>query len=297
MTCNRVPVAKVLRKQLIIARWLKAAGNTYNCSRAEFIIMAATFNFIGFIIDDRVARIKLARPPVNILSIAMMQEINAALDECSRHRDLAAIVFEAAPDCRAFSAGVSVEEHAHETIFQMLDSFHAIFRNLEQIGRPSVAVVNGPALGGGCELITYCDFVIAGEQARFGQPEIKLGVFPPVAAFLLPRVIGDRRARELILTGEIIEAREALALGLVNRVVPTAELEQEVLRLLSQLRGLSAAALEHAKRAIDLGHGRSLDAALKEVEDMYLQELMKTRDATEGVNAFSEKRKAVWQHR
>ena len=259
--------------------------------------MLATFDFIGFAIDERVARIKLARPPVNILSIAMMQEINRALDECSNQRDLAAIVFEAAPDCRAFSAGVSVEEHAHETIFQMLDSFHAIFRNLEQIGRPSIAVVNGAALGGGCELITYCDFVIAGDQARFGQPEIKLGVFPPVAALLLPRVIGERRARELMLTGEIIEAREALAVGLVSRVVPAAELESETSRLLAQLRGLSALALEHAKRAIDLGHGRSLDDALKEIEDMYLHELMKTQDAVEGINAFGEKRKAAWQHR
>jgi enoyl-CoA hydratase/carnithine racemase len=100
-----------------------------------------------------------------------------------------------------------------------------------------------------------------------------------------------------MLTGEIIEAREALALGLVNRLVPAAELDQETLRLLIQLCGLSAAALEHTKRAIDLGQGRSLDAALKEIEDMYLQELMKTRDATEGINAFIEKRKAAWQHR
>ncbi|MEP6743196.1 MAG: enoyl-CoA hydratase-related protein [bacterium] len=252
---------------------------------------------IKFTIDDRVARITLARPPVNILNIAMMQEINAALDECAQRRDLAAIVFDAAPECRAFSAGVAVEEHAPETIFQMLDSFHAIFRNLEQIARPAIAVVNGPALGGGCELVTACDFVIAGEQARFGQPEIKLGVFPPVAAILLPRIIGDRRARELMLTGEIIEAREALSLGLINRVVPAAELDQETSRLLAQLRGLSAAALEHTRRAIDLGFGRTLDAALKEVEDMYLHELMKTHDATEGINAFIEKRKAAWQHR
>ncbi len=252
---------------------------------------------IKFTIDDRVARITLARPPVNILNIAMMQEINAALDACSQRRDLAAIVFDAAPECRAFSAGVAVEEHAHETIFQMLDSFHAIFRNLEQIARPVVAVVNGPALGGGCELAAACDFVIAGEQARFGQPEIKLGVFPPVAAILLPRIIGERRARELMLTGEIIEAREALALGLVNRVVPAADLEPETSSLLAQLRGLSAAALEHTRRAIDLGHGRSLDLALKEIEDMYLHELMKTHDAPEGINAFIEKRKATWQHR
>ena len=259
--------------------------------------MAGTYSHIKFAVDDRAARITLARPPVNILNIAMMQEINAALDECSKQRELAAIVFDAAPDCRAFSAGVSVEEHAHETIFQMLDSFHAIFRSLEQIARPVVAVVNGPALGGGCELVAMCDFVIAGEQARFGQPEIKLGVFPPVAAILLPRIIGDRRARELMLTGEIIEAQAALAMGLVNRVVSSAELEQETSRLLTSFRGLSAAALEQAKRAIDLGQGRSLDAVLKEIEDMYLHELMKTRDATEGINAFIEKRKAAWQHR
>jgi len=259
--------------------------------------MANTYNYITFTLEERVARVTLARPPLNILNIAMMQEINKALEDCSAERDLAGIVFAASADCRAFSAGVSVAEHAPETIFQMLDSFHAIFRNLEQLGRPSVAVVNGPALGGGCELITFCDFVIASDQARFGQPEIKLGVFPPVAAILLPRVIGDRRARELMLTGEIIEAPEALALGLVNRVVPAAELESETSRLLNTLRGLSATALEHAKRAIDLGRGRSLDAALKEIEDMYLQELMKTQDAAEGINAFSEKRKATWQHR
>lgn len=256
-----------------------------------------TYNHINFGIDDRVVWITFARPPLNILNIAMMQEINRALDEAAQLRQLAAVVFQAAPDCRAFSAGVAVEEHAHETIFQMLDAFHAIFRNLDQLARPAIALVNGPALGGGCELVAACDFVIASDQARFGQPEIKLGVFAPVAALLLPRIIGDKRARELMLTGEIIEAGEALSLGLVNRVVPTAALEQEASQLLSKLRGLSAVALEHAKRAIDLGYGRSLDVALKEVEDMYLHELMKTQDANEGINAFVEKRKAEWQHR
>src|ERR1041384_3578395 len=246
-------------------------------------------------IEERVARITFARPPLNVLNIAMMREVGAAVEECAHAREVVAVVFEAAQDIRAFSAGVAVEEHGAETIYQMLQSFHDIFRALEDLAKPVVGIVDGAALGGGCELVAACDIVVASERARFGQPEIKLGVFPPVAALLLPRVIGERRARELMLTGEIIEAREALALGLVNRVVPTAELEQEVSRLLSQLRGLSASALEHAKRAIDLGQGRSLDAALKEVEDMYLQELMKTQDATEGINAFSEKRKAVWQ--
>ena len=164
--------------------------------------MPEDFQHIKFRVDERVARITFSRPPVNILNIAMMREINSALNSCALTRELAAIVFDAAPDCRAFSAGVAVEEHAEETIFQMLDSFHAIFRSLEQMAKPVIAVLDGPALGGGCELVAACDIAIASSRARFGQPEIKLGVFPPVAAVLLPRVIGDKRARELILTGK-----------------------------------------------------------------------------------------------
>jgi len=259
--------------------------------------MSNNYQHITFQIDDRVARITFARPPVNIFNIAMMREINSALGLCSHERDLVAVVFAAASDCRAFSAGVAVEEHVEETIFQMLDSFHAIFRNLELMARPSIAMVDGAALGGGCELVAACDLAIASERARFGQPEIKLGVFPPVAAVLLPHVIGDKRARELILTGELIEAAEAARLGLVNYVVPSNELEQKTSELLARLRNLSAPALELTKRAIDLGRGRSLDAALKEVENLYLDELMKTYDATEGINAFIEKRKPEWKNR
>ncbi|HAF16280.1 MAG TPA: enoyl-CoA hydratase/isomerase family protein [Blastocatellia bacterium] len=259
--------------------------------------MPDNYQHIRFKIEDRVARITFARPPVNIFNIAMMREINDALNQCSHERELVAVVFAAAEDCHAFSAGVAVEEHAEETIFQMLDSFHAIFRTMEQMARPTVAVVDGAALGGGCELVAACDLAIASERARFGQPEIKLGVFPPVAAVLLPQIIGDKRARELMLTGELIDAQEAARLGLVNYVVPVNQLEPKLVELLFKFRELSSAALEHTKRAIDLGRGRTLDAALKEVEDMYLHELMKTHDATEGINAFIEKRKPVWRNR
>ena len=259
--------------------------------------MAEDFQYIKFRVDDRAARITFARPPLNILNIAMLREINEALNQCAHQRELAAIVFDAAPDCNAFSAGVAVEEHVEETIFQMLDSFHGVFRNLEQIARPTIAIVDGSALGGGCELVAACDIVIASERARFGQPEIKLGVFPPVAAVLLPRVIGDKRARELILTGELIEAPEAARLGLVNYLLPGNELEQKASDLLSRFRNLSVVALAFTKEAIDLGHGRSLDLALKEVEDLYLNELMKTYDASEGIKAFTEKRKPEWRHR
>lgn len=259
--------------------------------------MSDNYQHIKFRIEDRVARITFARPPVNIFNIAMMGEINDALNQCAQQRELVALVFDAAADCRAFSAGVAVEEHVEDTIFQMLDSFHAIFRNLEQLARPTIAVVDGPALGGGCELVIACDIAIASERARFGQPEIKLGVFPPVAAVLLPELIGEKAARQLILTGEIIDAVEAARLGLVNYVVPGNELEAKTSQLLSGFRSLSAAALELTRKAIDLSRARSLDSALKAVESLYLNELMKTHDANEGISAFVEKRKPEWRDR
>jgi cyclohexa-1,5-dienecarbonyl-CoA hydratase len=259
--------------------------------------MADNYQSIRFSIEDRVGRITFARPPLNIFNIAMMREINDAINKCSGRRDVVAILFEAGADSRAFSAGVAVEEHVEETIYQMLDSFHGIFRALEQAAKPVVAAVDGAALGGGCELVAGCDIVIATERARFGQPEIKLGVFPPVAAVLLPRIIGDKRARELILTGELIDAAEALRLGLVNAVVPPADLGQKTREMLVRLRELSAPALEASKRAIDLARGASFEDALRRVEDLYLNELMKTEDANEGVKAFMEKRKPSWKNK
>src|SRR5215203_4586050 len=258
--------------------------------------MAEPFNHIHVTIDDRVSRIFFNRPPLNIFNIEMMREIGAALGQCSG-QDLVAIVFAAAKDSRAFSAGVAVEDHVEGKVYQMLDSFHAVFRLLEQLAKPTIALVDGPALGGGCELVSACDIVIATERARFGQPEIKLGVFPPVAAVLLPLVIGEKRARELILTGEIIDSVEAGRLGLCNHVVPSAQLEPKLLEVLAKLRELSGTSLSFAKQALDLGRGRSIEAALSEQENMYLHELMKTEDANEGVKAFMEKRKAVWRHR
>jgi cyclohexa-1,5-dienecarbonyl-CoA hydratase len=253
-------------------------------------------NDIRVKVEDRVVRITLARPPLNVLNISMMREITAALSE-SVEREVVAIVFDADKNCRAFSAGVAIEEHAAETIYQMLDSFHAIFRQLEQIAKPVIALVDGAALGGGCELVAACDIVIASDRSRFGQPEIKLGVFPPVAAILLPLVIGEKRARELILTGEIIDATEASRLGLCNHVVPPAHLEGKLLEVVAKLKELSGTSLQFARQALDLGRGRSLDAALTEQENIYLHELMKTADANEGIKAFMEKRKPFWRHR
>ena len=247
--------------------------------------MPAAYQHIQFTIDDRVARITFARPPLNIFHIAMMREIGRALEECVSHRDLAAIVFAAGPGTKAFSAGVAVEEHVPETVYQMLDSFHAIFRTLEQIARPTIALVDGAALGGGCELIVACDIVIATDRARFGQPEIKLGVFPPVAAIALARIIGEKRARELILTGESIDAATALQIGLVNYVVPAAELEQKTREVLGKLRELSASALEMARRAMDRGGGTTFDSALAAVENWCWRFTIKTAAPSVGDKA------------
>ncbi len=258
--------------------------------------MASTYQHIRFRIEDRVGRITFARQPLNVFNIEMMREIANAVSECNQ-RELVAIVFDADKECRSFSAGVAVEEHVQDTIFQMLDAFHAIFRLLEQVAKPAIAVVDGAALGGGCELVAACDIVIASDRSRFGQPEIKLGVFPPVAAVLLPLIIGERRARELILTGEIIDAVEAGRLGLCSYVVPSVHLEAKLLEVLSKLREHSGTSLQFARQALDLGRGRSIEDALSEQENIYLHELMKTQDANEGIKAFMEKRKAGWRHR
>jgi cyclohexa-1,5-dienecarbonyl-CoA hydratase len=255
------------------------------------------YQHIQFRIEDRVGRVVFARPPLNVFTIAMMREIDQALTDCMGRRDMVAVVFEAVAGSRAFSAGVSIEEHAEETVYQMLESFHQIFRTLEQMGKPTLAVVDGAALGGGCELVAGCDLVISGPRAKYGQPEIKLGVFPPVAAVLLPRVIGERRARELLLTGELFGADEALRVGLVNYVVESDQLEAKLQELLGRLRELSAPALEMTRRAMDAARGRPFLEALERAEDIYLNELMKTEDAQEGIRAFVEKRKPEWRNK
>ena len=200
--------------------------------------MPDIYQHIRFRVEGRVARVTFARPPLNIFTIAMMREVDAALTECMGMRDVVAVVFDAVEGSRAFSAGVSVEEHQPETVYQMLESFHDVFRTLDQMSKPALALVDGAALGGGCELVAGCDIVVAAARARFGQPEIKLGVFPPVAAVLLPRIMGERRARELLLTGEIFDAQEALRTGLVSYVVEAEQLEPKLQEILSRLRSV-----------------------------------------------------------
>jgi len=238
-----------------------------------------------------VAKLTLNRPPLNILNIAMLQELNQALEHVKADAHL--LVLESGIE-RAFSAGADVGDHVPERVEEMLTNLHRAIVTLLEMEAVSVAVVRGHCLGGGMELALSCDFLIAGESARFGQPEIQLGCFPPVAAVWLSHLIGPRRATELILTGRTISAREADALGLVTRVVPDDQIASAVEDLLDELSKKSPVALAFAKRA--LRYGRALDptTALRAVERLYLDELMATEDAREGVRAFLEKRDPVW---
>lgn len=246
---------------------------------------------------DGVARLVLNRPPLNVLNIAMMREISAALEELSEDPSLKVLIFEAAEGSKAFSAGVDVSEHTADMVEEMIDTFHHIFRLLDATDVPTVAVVGGAALGGGCELALFCDMVIASEKASFGQPEIQVGVLPPIAAVALPGIIGPKKTYELVLTGDRIRAAEAKNLGLVNRVVPPQELAATVSELAAKLSGLSAAVLRVTKRAVKLsGVGRFAEA-LAAVEELYLGPLMDTEDAHEGLAAFMEKRAPVWKDR
>ncbi len=244
---------------------------------------------------DGVGTIGLNRPPVNILNIEMMEEINQALRDFKEEKGLKVLVFRA--EGKAFSVGVDVGEHMGDMVARMIETFHEMFRLLDTIQVPSIAVVNGSALGGGCELALYCDMVLATEKSTFGQPEIMVGVFPPIAALILPRIIGRKRAMELILSGKTIGAREALEMGLINRIIAEDSLEEDVRGFVDEFTRNSAVVLKLTKKAAMEGLYDDVGGSLRRIESIYLEELMKTEDATEGLKAFLEKRKPVWKDR
>lgn len=251
------------------------------------------FKHIETEFKDGVAYLTLNRPPLNWLNIEMMEEINAYLQGLINEKTLKLLVLRALG--KAFSVGVEVADHLGELAPKMIETFHRMFRLMEAVKVPSLAVVQGAALGGGCELALYCDMVIATERAKFGQPEIQVGVFPPIAALILPRMIGRKKAMELMLAGDSISAQEALTLGLVNKVVPDGSLTEEVEAFVGKFSKLSGVVLRLTKEAALSGLNDDLDQGLMNIEKIYLEKLMKTSDAMEGLKAFLEKRKPKWK--
>jgi len=243
---------------------------------------------------DGLGTITLNRPPVNILNIAMMEEINDVLKGWQGKKDLKVVLFNAKGKC--FSAGVDVGEHMGDLAPKMIGAFHRMFRLMDTLGIPTVASVYGSCLGGGCELAVFCDLVVSSEGAKYGQPEIQVGVFPPIAVQIMPRIMGRKAAMDLILSGRIISAEEARTMGLINQVVSEEELGAATVKFVKPYLKLSAEVLRKTKKAVSAGLMDDFEPSLKVIEDIYLNELMQTADAQEGLKAFLEKRKPEWKN-
>jgi cyclohexa-1,5-dienecarbonyl-CoA hydratase len=240
-----------------------------------------------------VARIILNNDPLNIIDFSMTLELQQALGEIESRTDVSTIMFQG--NARAFSAGVDIKAHLPEQISEMLTSFHAVIRAIVASRKVTIAAVRGACLGGGAEIAAVCDMVYTARDATWGFPEIKLGCYPPVAAVVLAALIGQKRASELILTGRQFSGDEAAAMGLANRSVAPGELESVVEQTLNELRALSPAALAHAKKAIYAWDAIHFDKGLARAEKIYLDELISTADAREGIIAFLDKRPPEWR--
>jgi cyclohexa-1,5-dienecarbonyl-CoA hydratase len=240
-----------------------------------------------------VSHLVLDRPPLNVLDLRMLAELDDVLAAISNDRTTKCLVLRGAG--KAFCAGVDVADHTEDRVERMLELFHGAVRRLMALPFPVVAAVNGAALGGGCELLLACDVVLARDDARIGQPEIRLGVFPPVAAAVLPRLIGRQRALDLILTGRTLRAGEARELGLVTRVLAAESFEREVEEYAARLASHSGPVLRLAKRAVLEGAGLPVGDAVEHAERLYLRELVPLADAREGLRAFMEKRDPEWR--
>lgn len=240
------------------------------------------------------ARLVINRPPLNILDLASLPDLRRALNAALDDPGVRLVEFTGAGD-KDFCAGTDIRDHTPERAPEMLREFHGLIREMMGARCPTLAIVRGHCLGGGMELALACDFVLAASSARFAQPEIKVGAIPPVAAILLPKLIPEKKALEMILTGDPITGDEACRLGLVNRSVPDAALEEEAQRFSSNLLAQSPAILALALKNTRLESRQAFEAALRETERIYLEELLHTEDAAEGIQAFLEKRPPKWK--
>jgi len=256
--------------------------------------LSQIFKNIVYESAEGVAKITINRPPLNVLNIETLMELNTALENARDDVDVRVIVITGVGD-RAFSAGLDIKDHFPERIETALNTFNKVFHLLANVDKPTLAVVQGFALGGGCELASGCDMIIASEKAQFGQPEISVGAIPSVATVLLPRLVGRKKAFELILTGDVIDAAEAKRIGLVNHVVPPEKLEEASKELINKLKDKSPVVVKLTRMALYQTLDLDFKKALENVTDIYLNLLMRTEDAVEGLKAFLEKRKPQWK--
>lgn len=240
-----------------------------------------------------VARLTLRHPPLNVIDLAMMEELAQALAEIEGRADVSTLLLSG--EGKSFSVGVDVAAHTPDRVTDMLTKFHAVIRALVNSKKVTIAAVHGHCLGGGAELAMVCDLVYTVDTAMWGFPEIKLGCYPPVAATALAALVGQKHAADLILTGRNVSGTEAARIGLANRDLADTELELAVKEAIQQLSSLSPAALAITKKANYTWDSMHFDKGLARAEKIYLDELMKTADVQEGINAFLGKRQPVWK--
>ena len=245
---------------------------------------------------DGIARLTINRPPVNVVNREAIAEINNALEDVKNDDSIKVLLLRGSGN-KAFCAGVEVKDHVGEAMPKMMREFGKIFSTLRSLGKPSIAAVNGVALGGGCELVAGCDLAIASEKAKFGQPEIILGGLAPVAAAILPRLLGEKKAFEMVLLGESIGAAEAEHIGLVNKVVMEEELDKtadEFARKFLEKSSLSVKLCREAfYQSSDIAE---FEGALERATALGIR-TWETDDGQEGLKSYLEKRKPVWKNK
>ncbi|MGB6264658.1 MAG: enoyl-CoA hydratase/isomerase family protein [Candidatus Acidiferrales bacterium] len=253
------------------------------------------FQFVKMQHSGEVVRLTLDRPEHNLLNERMLAELTAGINSLAERSDVKLIVLDSA--AKAFCGGIEVGEYTQRRVFQLLDAFHGAFTAMLDSSKPVLVVVNGPAYGGGAELAALGDLVVATPRARFAQPEIKLGVFPPLSAAILPNILGPKVALEQVLTGQEMSAERARELGLVNWLVSEEELPKKVDELIMRVTSQSGPVLTMAKKAIMGSMGLPLREGVKNSMKIFLNELADLEDSQEGLRALVEKRAPKWKNR
>ena len=251
--------------------------------------------FIKHDIVDGVATLTFDRPKHNVLNIEMMNELNGQLDSLANDGSLKCVVL--AAEGPSWCAGVEVADHRPELVEEMIATFNRIFERVHRIPVPTIAAVHGACLGGGMEVAIACDIIVASPKASFGQPEIKLGFFPPYAAIRLPQLVGPARAVEICTTGRRYKADDAQRMGLVSHLSDEENFQETVDGIVDEIKVCSPLIIRLNKRAVNAHVGLDFKQALSGVSDLFLNTLMKTEDTLEGISSFEEKRRPVWKNR
>lgn len=258
-------------------------------------VAAPGFKFVHVDTAQGISRITLNRPPANVLSVELMHELANAIESLEYEKDVKLVLLFGAG--RYFSAGFELADHLGDRAYMMLEGFRRVHEALAKVDKPTLAVVAGPALGAGSILAAACDMTLAAQSAKFGHPEIRGGVFNTIAAALLPRLIGRKRAYEVLLLGTSLTAADAERLGMITRAVPDERLDAEVAALVQRFQETSAPVMQLARRAIAGGVDLPFEDAVRHAEDVYLNQLLATSDVEEGLRAVAEKRRPAWKDR